>query len=29
MIGYGGLPEHDFDAGLAALGDLLAAMLPR
>ena len=27
VVGYGGLPEHDFDAGLAALGDLLAAAL--
>ncbi len=28
VLGYGALPEHDFDAGIAALGDLLAAMLP-
>ena len=27
VIGYGALPEHDFDAGLRALGDLLTAML--
>jgi GntR family transcriptional regulator / MocR family aminotransferase len=29
VIGYGALPEHDFDAGLRALGDLLAATIPR
>ncbi len=23
VVGYGALPEHDFDAGLRALGDLL------
>jgi GntR family transcriptional regulator/MocR family aminotransferase len=29
VIGYGAIPEHDFEAGLGALGDLLAALLPR
>ena len=28
VIGYGALPEHDFDAGLAALGDLLGELMP-
>ena len=28
MIGYGALPEHDFEAGLAAFGALLEGMLP-
>ena len=28
MIGYGALPEHEFEAGLAALGELLAAVIP-
>ena len=28
MIGYGALPEHDFEAGLSALGTLLEEMLP-
>ena len=28
VIGYGALPEHDYDAGLEALGDLLAALIP-
>ena len=27
VIGYGALPEHDFEAGLAALGDLLSDLL--
>jgi hypothetical protein len=27
VLGYAALPEHDFDAGLDALGDLLAASL--
>src|SRR4051794_2435064 len=27
VIGYGALPEHDFDAGLHALGELLGDML--
>jgi GntR family transcriptional regulator/MocR family aminotransferase len=27
VVGYGALPEHDFEAGLSALGDLLAASL--
>jgi hypothetical protein len=29
VIGYGALPEHDFEAGLAALGALLEEMLAR
>ena len=29
VIGFGALPEHDFEAGLNALGDLLAAAIPR
>jgi GntR family transcriptional regulator/MocR family aminotransferase len=28
VIGYGAIPEHDFDAGLSALGDLLESVLP-
>jgi GntR family transcriptional regulator/MocR family aminotransferase len=28
VIGYGAIPEHDFEAALSALGDLLAASLP-
>jgi GntR family transcriptional regulator/MocR family aminotransferase len=28
VIGYGAIPEHDFEAALSALGDLLAALLP-
>ena len=28
VVGYGALPEHEFEAGLAALGDLLAAAIP-
>jgi GntR family transcriptional regulator/MocR family aminotransferase len=28
VVGYGALPEHDFEAGLGALGELLAAMIP-
>ena len=27
VVGYGAVPEHDFDAGLRALGDVLAAAL--
>ena len=27
VIGYGALSEHDFEAGLAALGDLLSDLL--
>jgi hypothetical protein len=27
VIGYGALPEHDFEAGLSALGALLEEML--
>ena len=27
VIGYGALPEHAFEAGLAALGDFLRASL--
>jgi GntR family transcriptional regulator / MocR family aminotransferase len=27
-LGYGALPEHDFEAGLAALGELLAELIP-
>ncbi|HEY3612334.1 MAG TPA: PLP-dependent aminotransferase family protein [Gaiellales bacterium] len=29
VAGFGALPEHDFDAGLSALGDLLAATFGR
>jgi DNA-binding transcriptional MocR family regulator len=29
VVGFGALPEHDFEAGLSALGDLLAAAIPR
>ena len=28
VIGYGALPEHDFEAGLSALGTLLEELLP-
>jgi GntR family transcriptional regulator/MocR family aminotransferase len=28
VLGYGALPEHDVGAGFAALGELLAAMIP-
>jgi hypothetical protein len=28
VIGFGALPEHDFEAGLGALGDLLAKAAP-
>jgi GntR family transcriptional regulator / MocR family aminotransferase len=28
VLGYGALPDHDFEAGLRALGDLLSAQLP-
>jgi GntR family transcriptional regulator/MocR family aminotransferase len=28
VVGFGALPEHDFEAGLSALGELLAAMIP-
>jgi GntR family transcriptional regulator/MocR family aminotransferase len=28
VIGYGALPEHELDAGLAALGELLADVMP-
>ena len=28
VIGYGALAEHEFEAGLAALGELLAAVIP-
>jgi GntR family transcriptional regulator/MocR family aminotransferase len=28
VVGYGSLPDHDFEAGLAALGDLLAEFVP-
>jgi GntR family transcriptional regulator / MocR family aminotransferase len=27
VVGYGALPEHDFEAGVGALGDLLATSL--
>jgi hypothetical protein len=27
VLGYGALPEHDFEAGLRALGALLAEMI--
>jgi DNA-binding transcriptional MocR family regulator len=29
VLGYGALPEHDFEAALEALGELLAEMTPR
>jgi GntR family transcriptional regulator/MocR family aminotransferase len=29
VVGYGALPEHDFEPGLGALGDLLAATIRR
>jgi GntR family transcriptional regulator/MocR family aminotransferase len=28
VLGYGALPEHDFEAGLHALGELLAELIP-
>ena len=28
MLGYGALPEHAFEAGLRALGELFAETLP-